>query len=195
MNDTLHPVVDPAEFDVEEFLQDARLPEESVTVYKRPDVIAELSDLKRRIQLEDRLRTDEQSAAEMSLTPLEQEYEALLQTFSRSAVTVYVRAIPDEEIAEQRKLTEERTKGMPPQDANLEFGYDLLARAIIGMKPAGGERKPVTFTPAKIKTLRKAIGDTQVDLILKARQIAQNAMPSVDADFLLRHSGEEAGSE
>jgi hypothetical protein len=195
MTESLHPVPDPAEFDFEEFLSDARLAEESVTVYKRADVIAELSDLKRRIQLEDRANGGERAASEEALTPLEQEYKALLETFSESALTIYVRALTDEELREQRKLTEERTKELPPQDANLEFGYDLLARSIIAMKSARGERKPVTFNASKVKTLRKAIGDTQVDMILKARQMAQNAMPSVDADFLLRRSGEEAGNE
>ena len=195
MTETLHPVADPAEFDIEAWLQDAQLPEESVTVYKRGDVVAELSDLKRRIALEDRARTGERSAVEESLTPLEQEYLALLETFSKSALTVYVRALTDAELRTQRKETDERTKDLPPQEANLEFGYDLLAMAIVGMKSAGGERRPVTFTPAKVRTLRKAIGDTQVSQILTARQMAQNAMPSVDADFLQRHSGEEAGAE
>lgn len=195
MNDTLHPVPSPDEFDFEAFLQDARLAEESVTVYKRADVISELSDLKRRIQLEDRANGGERSAAEEALTPLELEYQALLETFSKSALTIYVRALTDEEMREQRKLTEERTKNLPPQDANLEFGYDLLARAVVAMKSAGGERRPVTFDASKVKTLRKAIGDTQVDMILKARQMAQNAMPTVDADFLRKRSGEDAGTE
>lgn len=195
MSETLHPVADPAEFDVEEWLQDAHLPEESVTVYKRADVIAELSDLKRRIALEDRARGAERSSGEEALSPLEQEYLTLLETFSRSALTVYVRALTDEELRTQRKETEERTKDLPPAEANLEFGYDLLALAIVGIKTVNGERRKANFTPAKVKALRKAIGDTQVSQILTARQIAQNAMPSVDADFLLRRSGEEAGDE
>jgi len=191
--DTLFPIADPAEFDIEAFLQDAKLPEESVTVYKRSDVVAELSDLKRRIALEDRAKTAERSSGEEALSPLEQEYLALLETFSKSALTVYVRALTDEEMRDQRKLTEERTKDLDPKDANLEFGYDLLSRAIVGLKAAGGERKLANFTPAKVKALRKAIGETQVSMILTARQMAQNAMPSVDADFLQKRSGEETG--
>lgn len=196
MSETLHPVADPAEFDVEAWLQDAHLPEESVTVYKRPDVIAELSDLKRRIAQEDKVRNaEERSASEEALTPLELEYEGLLKTFSNSGLTVYVRALSDEEVREQRVATEAATKDLPVPDQNLAFGYDLLARSICAMKSAGGERRPVTFTPEKVRTLRKAIGDTQVEMIVKARQMAQNAMPSVDADFLLRRSGVEAGAE
>lgn len=193
MTDTLHPVPDPAAFDVEAWLQDASLPEESCTVYKRPDVISELSDLKRRIELDARAAGEERSASEAELTPLEAEYMALLQTFSESALTVYVRALTSDELKHQRAATEARTKDMLPNDANAEFGYDLLAAAVVAVKPAGGERTPVKFTSDAVKALRNAIGDTQVSQILTARQIAQNAMPSVDADFLRKPSGTEAG--
>lgn len=195
MSETLHPVPDPAAFDVEAWLQDASLPEESVTVYKRPDVIAELSDLKRRIELEARSAGEERTSSEAALTPLEQEYMDLLQTFSESALTVYVRALTADELKAQRAVTDARTEDMLPNDANAEFGYDLLAAAVVAVKPAGGERTPVTFTSNKVKALRNAIGDTQVSQILTARQIAQNAMPSVDADFLRKRSGTETGPE
>lgn len=193
MTETLHPVADPAEFEFEEWLQDARLPEESVQVYKRADIIAELSDLKRRIALEDRAASDERTAEDAALSPLEEQYLAALKVFSESALTVYVRALTEEELRLQRKATEERTKELPPLEQNLEFGYDLLAASIIALKPAGGQRKPVKFTPAKVRALRNAIGDTQVEQILTARQIAQKAMPSVDADFLQKRSGGDAG--
>ena len=186
---------DPATFDVEGWLQDASLPEESVTVYKRPDVIAELSDLKRRIEMEARAAGAERSASDAALTPLEQEYMGLLETFSQSALTVYVRALTADELKAQRAETEARTKDMPPNDANAEFGFDLLAAAVVAVKPAGGERTPVKLSSDKVKALRNAIGDTQVSQILTARQIAQNAMPSVDADFLRKRSGTETGPE
>ena len=119
----------------------------------------------------------------------------LLETFSQSALTVYVRALTADELKAQRAETEARTKDMPPNDANAEFGFDLLAAAVVAVKPAGGERTPVTFTSDKVKALRNAVGDTQVSQIITARQIAQNAVPSVDADFLLKRSGTETGPE
>lgn len=194
MSDTLHPIADPATFDVEAWLQDAHLPEESATVYKRPDVVAELSDLKRRIELEARA-AGEQSAAEEALTPLEREYEALLQTFSQSALTVYVRALTLDRMKALRTEVDAQTKDLAPDEGNKEFGYALLAAGIVAVKPAGGERTPATFTPAKVKAMRDAIGDIQLTQILAARQTAQNALPSVDADFLRKPSGSETGQE
>lgn len=185
----------PGEFNFEGWLQNAQLPERSALVYQRADVLSELADLKRRIELEDRVASDERSAAEADLSPLEKEYESLLQTFSKSALTVYVRALTEEELQAQRKKTEERTKDMDHLKANEQFGYDLLCLAIVAVKPAGGKRTPVTLTRDQVEDLRKAIGDTQVTEILRARMTAQSAVPDVDADFLQRRSGSETGRE
>lgn len=180
-------------FDVEGWLKDAALPEESATVYKRPDVVAELSDLKRRITIEARANDVEQSAASKGAKALEKEYEQLLRTFSDSALTIYVRALAPDELKDLRAAHEERTKGMDSKEANGEFGFDLLAAAITAVKPAGGERLPAQFTPAKVKAMEDAIGATQMTAVLAARQQAQNALPTVDADFLRKPSGTEAG--
>lgn len=187
---------DPAAFDVEGWLQDAKLPEESATVYKRADVVAELSDLKRRIELEARAASPEYTAADPALTPLEKEYQALLETFSKSALTVYVRALTDDERNALRAAHDERTKDWKdPIKANAAFGYDLLAGAITHMTPAGGKKASVKLTPAQVEAMENAIGNTQMQVILAARQTAQNALPAVDADFLLKRSGTEAGAE
>jgi hypothetical protein len=183
----------PATFDVEGWLTDAALPEESATVYKRPDVVSELSDLKRRISIESRANDVEQSAASKSSRALEKEYGTLLRTFSDSALTVYVRALSPDELKDLRAAHDERTKGMDSKAANAEFGFDLLAAAITHVKPAGGERLPAQFTPAKVKAMEEAIGSTQMTSVLAARQQAQNALPTVDADFLRKPSGTEAG--
>lgn len=185
--------LNPTTFDVEDWLTDAALPEESATVYKRPDVVAELTDLKRRISIESRANDVEQSAASKSSRALEKEYEQLLRTFSDSALTIYVRALSPDELKDLRAAHEERTKGMDPAAANGEYGFDLLATAITHVKPAGGERIPAKFTPAKVKAMEEAIGGTQMKTVLAARQQAQNALPTVDADFLHKPSGTEAG--
>jgi len=183
----------PATFDVEDWLTDAALPEESATVYKRPDVIAELTDLKRRIGIESRANEVEQTAGSKRADTLEKEYENLLHTFADSALTIYVRALSPDELKALRAAHEERTTGMDSLAANAEYGFDLLAASITHVKPAGGKRLPANLTPAKVKTMEEAIGGTQMTTVLAARQQAQNALPTVDADFLRKPSGTEAG--
>ena len=189
-------MTDPTNFDVEAWLSDAALPEESATVYKRPDVVAELTDLKRRIELETRATDAEQSAASKNTRPeaLEREYEQLLRTFSDSALTVYLRALTDEELKDLRDEFELGPgKDLTGGAHSLELGYWGLAKAITAVKPAGGERQPVSMTPAKVKALRDAIGSAQMTQVVLARHTAQNNLPSVDADFLRKPSGTETG--
>lgn len=186
----------PVTFNVDDWLQDAALPEESALVYKRPDVIAELTDLKRQITLADRVSDAEQSAGDSSATAaLLAQYAELLQTFSSSALTVYVRALTPDQLKDLRTSHDELTKDWEPKQANEDFGYHLLAAAISAVKPAGGQRTPAGFTPAAVKAMESALGNPQMQLILAARQTAQNAVPAVDADFLLRSSGTETGQE
>lgn len=185
---------DPTNFDVEAWLSDAALPEESATVYKRPDVVAELTDLKRRIDLETRATDAEQSAASKRPDALVREYEQLLHTFSNSALTVYVRALTDDELkAVREEFAAGPGKDLTGSAESQELGYWGLSRAITAVKPAGGERQPVVMTPDKVKALRDAIGSAQMTQVVLARHTAQNNLPSVDADFLRKPSGTETG--
>lgn len=190
--------LNPATFDVEAWLTDAALPEESATVYKRADVIGELTDLKRRIEIERDANIERVVTQKSAAAALEEQYEALLKTFTGSALTVYVRALSRDEIKHIRQTHDAWAEAnqIPPLDANVAFGYDLLSASIVAMKPAGAtERQPTVLDPTAVKRLEAAIGSTQLQLILQARQTAQNAVPAVDADFLRRPSGTGTGHE
>lgn len=185
-----------AEFDLEAWVTDASLPEETADVFKRADVVGELSALRRRIELLQESGSTEKAAGETSeLKQLTEQYDALVKTFTDSMLTIYVRAITSDEREELRLAHEERTKNWDPQRRNREYGFDLLAASICAVRPLGGERTPVRFDVHKIKQLEKAIGAAQVSMLLTARDIAQNQVPTVDADFLLKSSGSETGEE
>jgi|GEM_PF-3189858 len=189
--------LNPQTFDIDDWLEDANLPEESADIYKRPDVIGKLTRLKTRIEEERhaaRLNPERTAADKAQAKALEGQYEALLRTFSESRMTVYVRALTPDEMAALRNSHEKRTEGWDPTKANRAFGYDILAAAITAVQPEGQERQNVTLTVAKVKQLENKIGTAQLSEILAARQTAQNAVPAVDADFLLRPSGTSEGS-
>ncbi|UOD80354.1 hypothetical protein [Paenarthrobacter ureafaciens] len=187
----------PETFDVEAWIKDANLPRESATVYKRADVISKLTALKHRIEI---ARADDNgertSGGKSELQRLEEEYVNLLKVFSDSAITVHVRALSRQEL---RDLREAHTKAMEgkdlkPAEENELFGYDLLAAAIVAVEPAGKPEQPASLTTDQVRALEEAIGATQLTSILAARQTAQNALPTVDADFLHRPSGTSDGS-
>lgn len=193
------PEIDPARsFALDAWLADAELPEESASVYKKASVIAELTELKRQIE-NARLGEDgERSSGESSPTAaLEAEYERLLNVFADSQLTIYVRAITKDEGNALRQKHEQMIdmKKWTPAYSNARFGYDLLSAAIVAVKPAGGERVPAKFTPKQVKAMEDRIGPAQMPAILAARQKAQNAVPTVDADFLRVPSGMEGIQE
>jgi len=189
---TEHPATG---FDVEAWLQDAHLPEESTEVYKRADVIGELSALRRQIELQrEAAAAAERTSGETSeLATLEARYQALLDTFAGSQLTVYCRAISPDERREVRAASEKATAGKDSIEQNAYFGYELLAKAIIAVKPFEGERTPVSWDAATVRKMENTIGGTQMNAVLQAHQLAQGRMPSVDADFLQKPSGAAAG--
>ena len=192
---TQHPA---AEFDVQAWLQDAKMPEESADVYKRADVIGEISELRRRIAILRKAAAVEKSAGEESggeLAELEAQHDRLAEEFASSQLTIYVRALGPDERKEVREAHAKRTDGLPEDEANRSFGYDLLSKSIIAVRPYGGERVGVTWSPEVIRGMENSIGGTQMSLVLDAHRVAQNKVPEVDADFLHRPSGEGTGLE
>jgi 3-deoxy-D-manno-octulosonic acid (KDO) 8-phosphate synthase len=191
------PVTTPATFNVEDWLQDAHLPEESADVFKRADVLGELSALQRKIATHQEVAAvAEASAADTSeLHTLLARYDELLQTFGDSQLTIYVRAISPDEKRTMRAAHEARTKDMTTLEQNAEFGYDLLAASIVAVRPFGGDRTAVTWSAEQVQALENRIGGAQMSTVLDAHRVAQNKVPVVDADFLRRRSGSEAGAE
>lgn len=191
---THHPA---ATFDLEAWAKDANLPEESADVFKRADVIGELSALKRQIENhQEAFSGAEKTAGDVStLKALQDRYKELYDTFTGSLLTIYVRAITSDEREALRVQHEERTKNWDPQRRNREYGFDLLAAAITAVRPLDGERVDVRWDVHQVKQLEKAIGGSQMSLLLAAREVAQNQAPVVDADFLLSASGSETGEE
>lgn len=187
--------LNPATFDLDAWATDANLPEESADVYKRADVIGELSALQRKIAIRrDAAKGEKTATGDKELAAMERRHTELVETFTGSKLTVFVRALTSDELAKLRDAHDERTKNWEPKKANAEFGFDLLSAAIIAVQPAGEDRYDVSWDVHMIKRLEKAIGPAQLTEILNARQYAQNAVPTVDADFLLRSSGTEAGA-
>lgn len=187
----------PETFDVEAWIKDASLPRESATVYKRADVISTLTALKHRIGIARAADSGERTSGERTeLQELEAEYVRLLTVFSESAITVHVRALSRQELKDLREAHEKAIEDntMTSKESNETFGYDLLATAIVAVEPAGKPEQPASLTPKQVKALEEGIGATQLTAILEARQVAQNKLPQVDAVFLHRPSGAEAGT-
>lgn len=184
----------PAEFDVEAWLTDAKMPEESAEVYKRADVIAELQVVKRQIETQRDAATVERTAhGDTVLRNLERRYDEMLETFAASKLTIYVQALDLDRLRALRAESDERTKGKDKQTQNEDYGYTILSASIVAVRAADGERTPVSWNRQQVKAIEQKIGTAQMKQILNARLQAQNGLPQVDADFLHKPSGSESG--
>jgi len=178
----------PEDFDVEAWLTDAHLPEDSVDVFKRGDVIAELSELERKIDAERAAGSKEQTSADKSrLAALEKKHQELVDTFGESALTIYVKALSP---AEQKALREDLGEGATQSDLQ----YATLLASITAVKQYGKNRQPVKMTRKLLQGMENAIGAVQVRQLVFAQNQVQNSLPVVDADFLHRHSGTSDGT-
>lgn len=190
--------ITPEEFDVDAWILNAKLPEESAEIYLRADVVGNIQALQRKITAAnavDAVDPERPAAAKSKTAKLVKEYENLLQLFSDSRATVFVRAIAPDKLDDLRRANEARYKDKEPREGNLAFGYELLAESIVAIEDKSGVRKTARMTPAQLKNLERGIGPAQLKAIMEARARAQSALPDVDADFLLRLSGTSDDSQ
>lgn len=183
----------PETFDLDAWLEDAHLPEDSCDIFKRGDVISELAEVKTRIEEEEAADqgAGKSMAGNKAVQKLQRRYDELLQTFGDSRVTVYVRALSQTELDQAKKAHEAEVEeqGWDVPTANQEFGLFLLSAAIVGLKPAGQERVEVSFTVDQTRRMRDRFGASQLLQVMEARRRAQNQAPEVTVDFLSNASG------
>lgn len=200
MTEKTAPVNKP--FEIEDWLQDAKLPHESVDVYKAGELPAEAKTIQRELTIERALENIERTSADVSrFAELERRYIQVTGAWAASKITIYVSAIPPEKMRELREEHDAKHEDMIDKAlANELFGYTVLANAIVGVAETGVEYTdengapamygPVAWTETTVRGMAKKLGPAQMSLIVEARQTAQNALPTVDADFLHKNYGE-----
>lgn len=140
---------------VDEWIAGATRTERAVTLYQRPDLLADLDDLDRRI--------DAARLAGDNLEPLVEEWTAVAQRFANSALTVRVRGLTGAEI---KTLKAEALLHRIELD---ETAANVIAHAAID---------PV-FTVAQVFALIDAVGEAQVLKLSEAVIAACVAAPEV----------------
>lgn len=194
--------LDPKTFDIDAWLQDAHLPEESVRIFKRGDLIAQLTALQEK--LKDLTESDGGSlAGSVQLGKAREEYEALEAEFKASALDVYVSAVPSSKV---RKIQKEY--GFPRKNptgghkdaleqarefALIELNYAVMAESVVAISEPDGERVPVEWSIDQIKALEDRIGSGQYQAVVQAKYQAESRVKEPDADFLHKLSGGSKG--
>lgn len=170
----------PETFDVDAWLSGAKLPERSVEVYRRADLLAQMDGVIRRIEKAETDEGLERSLGEgANVTALREEYELLKEQFDESGLVVTVRAVTEAETADlnTRMDAKEFTKEERP--------YHEIALASVSPK----------LTVAQAKAMASKLGPAQVTKIWNAIWVATGDQPRVSPHFLPKRSGQETGQE
>jgi hypothetical protein len=176
--------LDPKTFDVDAWLTGAKLPEHSVVVYGRADLLAVADDLQRRITAaeEDEAADSAPERAvgeQLESARLREEYGAIAEEFDASAMTIRVRALP-ESVTTVLEAKQERGE-IRKED---RFLHDIVAGAV----------EPQLSLEQVIR-MREKIGGAQTMKIWRAIFQATGEQPEVSPAFLPRRSGQGTGQE
>lgn len=87
-------VEDVTGFDLEAWLDDAKLPQRSMVVYRRADLRSELDEIERKIRMSD--GDAEGGSNEVGSNALRAQWEKVAEQIADSAITVTVRALTDD---------------------------------------------------------------------------------------------------
>lgn len=190
--------LDPKTFDINAWLDDAHLPEESTRIFKRADLLGRITALQEK--LKDEAAADgDNLAGSVEFAKAAEEYEALLEEFGASALTVYVSAVPSSKVREIQKehgfpwgkptggkkeaLEEARELAL------IELNYAVLAEAVVAVAGPDGQRVAVNWSVEDLKKMEDRIGSGQFQDIIQAKYAAESRVREPNADFLAKLSG------
>ena len=174
MSDPLTKPTD--EFDLDAWISGAKLPERSVTVYGRADLVAEFEGLEERLHA---IKDDEPPADRLGVTSesvrIAGRMESLRQEMKGSALTFRFRALTRDE---QKAITDAAPKGKDGEPDQLYVAANWIAKACIS--PG--------MTAAQAEQMRPRLGEGQYASLWDTAWTVSNAK-HVDVPFSLAASG------
>lgn len=161
----------PETFDLDAWLAGASRPQRSVRIYQRGDMLAELDELGREIELAEAVDDAERSLTDASPATLRQKYAELSEEFAAAAMTIRVQSATIEEELEIIGDRDRKTKGP-------EINRDLVFAALVEPK----------MSRQQFDRFVNTIGAYQWGKVVSTYTIACGAKAEPSADFLPQSS-------
>lgn len=175
----------PADFDVNAWVKGVRSTVRAVTLYQRADLLAEIEDLGRRLEIEQRAAEDEDSLDGNQANELAEQLEELYAEFVASGVTWKVEARSADWLTNvEKQVNKHRDSNGLSKEARAELvTATQLADAVI---------QPTGVTIEHLETLRE-VSDAQYRRLVAAFLAACSQAPGVSVPFSQRPSGKNGG--
>lgn len=185
------PALDPATFDLNDWISGATATERAVTVYRNANLIARLDVIKQEIAIAERIPAGSRSVTDPSPRTLKAKWDAVAKEFADSALTVTVRGLTQERANQIRKesvaAAVKASKVALSKEQKASLGLRaILAEAIVSPQFADHEQ---------VLAFANAIGDGQYVQIIEAYNAASHLAPTVTAPFSRQSSDEDDGEE
>lgn len=160
----------PETFDLDAWLSGLSRPQRSVRIFQRGDLLAELQELGREIELAEAAGDAERSLNDASPAVLRQKYADLSEQFAASGRDFRFQG---HDVDERKAIMGDRIEA-----DRSEIGRDLLFDALVSPQ----------MTRDQFNVLLKGIGPAQIDDLVGAYQLACSDIPEPSADFLPQSS-------
>ena len=145
----------PETFDLDAWLAGASRPQRSVRIYQRGDMLAELDELGREIELAEAVGDAERSLTDASPAALRQKYAELSEKFAASCLDVRVQG---HDVDETREIMGDRHDKSQVSAVEKDLVHDALVypkmtreqfgKFLSAIGPAQWERLKVTYSAA-----------------------------------------------
>lgn len=157
----------PDTFDLDAWISGASRPTRSVRIYQRGDMLAELDELARKIELAESAPDEERSLSSDSPARLRAKYAELSEKFASTALDVRVQG---HDVDETREIMGERFEKTQAEAVNK----DLVHAGLVFPE----------MTREQFATFLKKIGPAQWERLKSTYSSACRDLPKPSADFL-----------
>lgn len=179
-----------AEFDLDSWIDGTTGITGTARIYQRGDLLAELDNLERRIEVAKGVPASERGADDDSPDTLRARWEEIAEQLVVSSITVYIQ----DRTEGHRQAIRDRLKKDKVADQDT-ISLHVLADAIIRVEAADGRTKefPDGFPPEKLRKIRDQGGDNVLTNAWATFQRVIRQEPDVSGPTSRRSSSRSAG--
>lgn len=184
----------PDDFDLDRWIDGTCALVRTAKVYQRGDLITKLDELKRELDIVQKIPKEQRSVTDKSPDLLVDEWNQLAEQVSKSAMTFHVQDRTEER---RRKIRDElKKKGLnPDDDDDIEtIILHQIADAIVKVEVGGKSRDyPDGFPSEKLRAIKDRVGDSGLMPVRDAFLKVISEAPTVSAPLSRNSSSGRGG--
>lgn len=180
-----------ADFDLDGWIDGTQGITGTARIYQRGDLLAELDNLERRIEIAKGVSVQDRGADDDTPETLRAQWDELAQQIVNSSITVHIQ---DRTIGRRQQIVE-RLKREDKVTDTATINLYLLADAIIKVETADGRTKTFAdgFPPEKLRQIRDRCGDNVLTAAWATYERVISKEPDVSGPTSRRYSSSRGG--